>query len=242
MRGHLKTHDMSVKQYKEKYGQSRYHLLEPVYYHECGLCYEDLILDADTIHSHCQSKHGIKRMREYTRRFLVTRNVRKAGSSAEKKVAEVAEKKVAQKKVAQNKVAQNKVAQKKVAQKKVAQKKVAQKKVAEKKGAGRSVKKSLLSINVGRTLQSGKRKSPNEIGATPKKVRIKKRRRDHEEPQVCLNCGQESHMQGEGECTEPEKTRQYTDEEGNVKELYVPKEDIVDEELNKPGINCANCQ
>ena len=209
MRGHLKTHDMSVKQYKEKYGQSRYHLLEPVYYHECGLCYEDLILDADTIHSHCQSKHGIKRMREYTRRFLVTRNVRKAGSSAEKKVAEVAEKKVAQKKV------------------------------AEKKGAGRSVKKSLLSINVGRTLQSGKRKSPNEIGATPKKVRIKKRRRDHEEPQVCLNCGQESHMQGEGECTEPEKTRQYTDEEGNVKELYVPKEDIVDEELNKPGINCA---
>ena len=212
MRGHLKTHDMSVKQYKEKYGQSRYHLLEPVYYHECGLCYEDLILDADTIHSHCQSKHGIKRMREYTRRFLVTRNVRKAGSSAEKKVAEVAEKKVAQKKV------------------------------AEKKGAGRSVKKSLLSINVGRTLQSGKRKSPNEIGATPKKVRIKKRRRDHEEPQVCLNCGQESHMQGEGECTEPEKTRQYTDEEGNVKELYVPKEDIVDEELNKPGINCANCQ
>ena len=57
------------------------------------------------------------------------------------------------------------------------------------------------------------------------------------EPQVCLNCGQEGHMQRE--CPEPEKTRQYTDEEGNVKELYVPKEDIVDEELNKPGINCA---
>ena len=46
-------------------------------------------------------------------------------------------------------------------------------------------------------------------------------------------------MQGEGECTEPEKTRQYTDEEGNVKELYVPKEDIVDKELNKSGINFA---
>ena len=54
------------------------------------------------------------------------------------------------------------------------------------------------------------------------------------EPQVCLNCGQEGHMQRD--CSEPEKTRQYVDEEGNTKESYVPKDDIVAEELYKLGI------
>jgi len=54
------------------------------------------------------------------------------------------------------------------------------------------------------------------------------------EPMVCMNCGEEGHMQRD--CTQPEQTRQYTDEEGNVKESYVPKEDIVAEELYKLGI------
>jgi len=54
------------------------------------------------------------------------------------------------------------------------------------------------------------------------------------EPQVCNNCGQEGHMQRD--CSEPEKTRQYVDEEGNTKESYVPKDDIVAEELFKLGI------
>ena len=111
---------------------------------------------------------------------------------------------------------------------------------AEMKVAGRSVKKSLLNINVDNTLQSGKRKNPKEIGGTPKQVRRKRRRSDQEAPQVCLNCGQDGHLQRE--CTEPEKIRQYTDEEGNVKESYVPEEDsedIVAEELYKSGINFA---
>ena len=39
------------------------------------------------------------------------------------------------------------------------------------------------------------------------------------------------------DCSEPEKTRQYLDEEGTTKESYVPKDDIVAEELYKMGIS-----
>ena len=51
---------------------------------------------------------------------------------------------------------------------------------------------------------------------------------------MCNNCGQEGHMQRD--CTEEEKTRQWTDEEGKTQESYVPKVDMVAEELFKLGI------
>jgi len=57
---------------------------------------------------------------------------------------------------------------------------------------------------------------------------------DCPEPQVCNRCGQEGHMVRE--CTEAETTRQWVDEEGKTQESYVPKEDVVAEELFKLGI------
>jgi len=57
---------------------------------------------------------------------------------------------------------------------------------------------------------------------------------DCPEPQVCNRCGAEGHMVRD--CTEEEKTRQWTDEDGTVKESYVPKEDVGAEELFKSGI------
>ena len=58
---------------------------------------------------------------------------------------------------------------------------------------------------------------------------------DCPESQICNRCGQEGHMVRD--CTEEEKTRQWTDEEGKVQETYVPKEDVVAEELFKLGIS-----
>merc|ERR1719154_502728 len=52
---------------------------------------------------------------------------------------------------------------------------------------------------------------------------------------MCNRCGQEGHMVRD--CTEEEKTRQWTNEEGEIKETYVPKADVVAEELFKMGIS-----
>ena len=57
---------------------------------------------------------------------------------------------------------------------------------------------------------------------------------DCPEPMMCNNCQQEGHMQRD--CPLPEVTRQWTDEEGKTQESYVPKDDIVAEELYKLGI------
>jgi len=54
------------------------------------------------------------------------------------------------------------------------------------------------------------------------------------EPQVCNRCGQEGHMVRE--CTEEEKTRAYTDEEGKIREIYVPKAEEDASELYGRGI------
>merc|ERR1719186_1210440 len=51
------------------------------------------------------------------------------------------------------------------------------------------------------------------------------------DPQICNRCGAEGHMLRD--CTEEEKTRAWTDEEGKVKEIYVPKEEGSVSELAK---------
>ena len=54
-------------------------------------------------------------------------------------------------------------------------------------------------------------------------------------PMVCNRCGAEGHMvRG---CTEEEKTRIYTNEDGEEKEIYIPKEDAPVEELFNIGIS-----
>jgi len=58
---------------------------------------------------------------------------------------------------------------------------------------------------------------------------------DCPEPQVCNRCGAEGHMVRE--CTEEEKTRAWTDEEGKVREVYVPKEEAAASDLYSSGIS-----
>jgi len=60
---------------------------------------------------------------------------------------------------------------------------------------------------------------------------------DCPEPMKCNRCGEEGHMVRD--CTQEEQTRQYTDAEGNEKEIYVPKADCPDEELFKAGISAG---
>merc|ERR1719184_420411 len=55
------------------------------------------------------------------------------------------------------------------------------------------------------------------------------------EPQVCNRCGAEGHMVRD--CTEEEKTRAWTDEEGKVREIYVPKEEAAASDLYSSGIS-----
>jgi len=60
---------------------------------------------------------------------------------------------------------------------------------------------------------------------------------DCPKPMVCMRCGGEGHMVRD--CTEEEKTRQWTDEDGTVKETYVPKADDPVDELFKLGISAG---
>merc|ERR1712142_1276886 len=55
------------------------------------------------------------------------------------------------------------------------------------------------------------------------------------EPQVCNRCGAEGHMVRD--CTEEEKTRAWTDEEGKIREIYVPKEEAAASDLYSSGIS-----
>jgi len=60
---------------------------------------------------------------------------------------------------------------------------------------------------------------------------------DCPKPQVCNRCGEEGHMVRE--CTQEEQTRTYTNEEGQEREIYVPKEDAPVEELFQLGISAG---
>ena len=55
------------------------------------------------------------------------------------------------------------------------------------------------------------------------------------DPQVCNRCGMEGHMVRE--CPEEEKTRAFTDEEGNVREIYVPKPEDDASDLYSRGVS-----
>merc|ERR1711972_1292728 len=55
---------------------------------------------------------------------------------------------------------------------------------------------------------------------------------DCPEPMRCNRCGEEGHMVRD--CTQEEQTRQYTDAEGNEKEIYVPKADCPEKNSSRP--------
>jgi probable ATP-dependent RNA helicase DDX4 len=60
---------------------------------------------------------------------------------------------------------------------------------------------------------------------------------DCELPEVCNRCGEEGHRVSE--CTEEEKTRTITDEDGTEREIYVPK-NTTDEELYAMSISAGD--
>ena len=70
MRAHTsRYHSMNIKEYVETYGNYRTMLSREVY-HRCGLCQEELLLDGDALHKHC-NKHKML-MKEYTTQFITS--------------------------------------------------------------------------------------------------------------------------------------------------------------------------
>ena len=68
MRAHTKNkHSMTIKEYKELFGNHRDSIIKYVY-HKCGLCQEELLLDADSIHMHVL-KHQLS-LKEYNKQFI----------------------------------------------------------------------------------------------------------------------------------------------------------------------------
>ena len=68
MRAHTKNnHGLAIKEYMEQFGNYREQMAREVY-HQCKLCGEDILLDGDELHKHC-NKHRI-RMKEYTAQFI----------------------------------------------------------------------------------------------------------------------------------------------------------------------------
>ena len=70
MRSHTRNcHKISITEYTEKYGNPRAQMIKPIFYHKCGICSKEMLLDADTIHSHLQT-HKVS-LKEYSNKFLV---------------------------------------------------------------------------------------------------------------------------------------------------------------------------
>ena len=75
MRSHTrKMHDMSIAEYRKKFGDLANHLVEMVY-HKCKLCDKVLLLDADRIHHHART-HGVS-LKTYTATYMTHKNRRK---------------------------------------------------------------------------------------------------------------------------------------------------------------------
>ena len=75
MRSHTrKLHDMSIAEYRKKFGDLGDHLVEMVY-HKCKLCDKVLLLDADRIHHHART-HGVS-LKTYTATYMTHKNRRK---------------------------------------------------------------------------------------------------------------------------------------------------------------------
>ena len=75
MRSHTrKMHDMSIAEYRKRFGDLADHLVEMVH-HKCKLCDKVLLLDADRIHHHART-HGVS-LKTYTATYMTHKNRRK---------------------------------------------------------------------------------------------------------------------------------------------------------------------
>ena len=76
MRMHTKSkHGMVITEYKEKFNQHHYDLVEKIL-HRCGVCGEILLLDSDCIAVHLSSKKATHDLThaQYNAKFMVTKN------------------------------------------------------------------------------------------------------------------------------------------------------------------------
>ena len=67
MRGHTRTHNITIKEYTDKYGSPRDNIITEVW-HKCGLCFKEFLLDSDNVHKHA-NWHQMK-LKEYNARFI----------------------------------------------------------------------------------------------------------------------------------------------------------------------------
>ena len=68
MRNHTKNfHGISINDYKNKFGNHRDQIVEEVY-HKCGICCEEMLLDADNIHLHVK-RHKIS-LKDYNAKYI----------------------------------------------------------------------------------------------------------------------------------------------------------------------------
>ena len=71
MRAHTrKAHQLSISDYKAKYGALKDHIVEEIY-HECGICSKALLLDSDSMAPHVKS-HGLTH-KEYSAMYMTLR-------------------------------------------------------------------------------------------------------------------------------------------------------------------------
>ena len=90
LRTHSKnTHKLSISKYKEMFGNHRdENQILQVMYHKCGICEEEMLLDADNIHLHVKRYHKIE-LSEYNAKFIKssrsrTRITKKSKNNSEK--------------------------------------------------------------------------------------------------------------------------------------------------------------
>jgi hypothetical protein len=61
-------HKMTIKEYKQLYGNPRTQIIHIVY-HQCGLCRDDLLLDHNVLEKHVKRCHQVE-FKEYCNKFL----------------------------------------------------------------------------------------------------------------------------------------------------------------------------
>ena len=68
MRNHTKNvHGMSINSYKNEFGNHRNQIVQEVY-HKCGICNEEMLLDAEDIHRHVK-RHKLS-LKDYNAKFI----------------------------------------------------------------------------------------------------------------------------------------------------------------------------
>ena len=67
---HILIHKMSIKMYRQLYGEPKTQIIRPVY-HKCGLCAKDLLLAESIIKKHVKNCH-LMEFTDYSGKFLGT--------------------------------------------------------------------------------------------------------------------------------------------------------------------------